>query len=413
MNLRLLSPLLCIGPLLAQVNPGDIGVSGLSSDTFRIFGSGGVVTAYVTAGFGGTAQAILHDPANANDFLVGGNGFIGRCTVTAPGVASFTLITGQIGAAAQMSWDDAGQLIVADSGSDQVLRVDPVSGAITSLSSGTQPWGTTLNAGAYDRATGRVVLGATGGIYALDIAHNQTSATLLYGGLPSFVYGIAFDPLTGEVVAAISGGPNARLVRFSPSGVMTDLTTPFAGMNAVDFDGHGDFVTSSVAGLFRVAYLGGAVTNLGNNVTTITGVSVVRGGGYAVPFGQGCNGVAGQVALRATLPIAAGGTLTLTSNNHAAGCTGVQLIGWSNTTYNGVPLPFLLDPNFGTANCNVYASLDMPVIGFATATAPADLTISLVVSAALRGHRIHVQHAALEAVAGGMSWSNGLAVQFE
>lgn len=45
-------------------------------------------------------------------------------------------------------------------------------------------------------------------------------------------------------------------------------------------------------------------------------------------------------------------------------------------------------------------------------TAPANLQFSFVVTAAMSGTRIHVQHACLEPVPGGWSLSNAVAVQF-
>jgi hypothetical protein len=46
---------------------------------------------------------VLWDPANPNDFLIGGFGFVGRATIAGPGSASYTLITNNVGIVSQMS----------------------------------------------------------------------------------------------------------------------------------------------------------------------------------------------------------------------------------------------------------------------------------------------------------------------
>lgn len=86
-----LSVLLLSGSLVAQLAPGDIGMTGFSNTSFGVL-TGGVNTSYVTGGYGGTgtSQAILWDPANPQDFLIGDFGFVGRATNTGPGTVSST-----------------------------------------------------------------------------------------------------------------------------------------------------------------------------------------------------------------------------------------------------------------------------------------------------------------------------------
>ena len=105
----------------AQINPGDIGISGFSTSTYGIASPPPTVTNYNTGGFGGsgaaTSQAILHDPST-NDFIVGGFGFVGRAIKSGPGTVVWIPITTSIGTASQMSWDNGGNVIVADAGID-------------------------------------------------------------------------------------------------------------------------------------------------------------------------------------------------------------------------------------------------------------------------------------------------------
>jgi hypothetical protein len=59
-------------------------------------------------------------------------------------------------------------------------------------------------------------------------------------------------------------------------------------------------------------------------------------------------------------------------------------------------LPLLLDPLLGTSGCS-------------GASSPADLVFAIPITAPFAGARFFAQHVGLEPVAGGLSWSNGLA----
>ena len=98
------------------------------------------------------------------------------------------------------------------------------------------------------------------------------------------------------------------------------------------------------------------------------------------------------------------------SANHAPSAVGVAILGLSNTTYLGLPLPFLLDPVLGTANCflNVSADATFVVITDAAGT----MTFTLTPTAAFTGQRLFAQHSVLENVPGGFSFTNGVFVQF-
>jgi hypothetical protein len=408
-------PLLSL-PALAQVARGDIAVTGFSTTSFGVVGAGNAVTGYTTTGFLGTgtatSQAILWDPSSPNDFIVGGFGFVGRASITGPGTVTYALITNNVGTVAQMSWDEGGQIIVADSGTDQVRRLDPVTGAIVDLSAGPQPWGTSLNSGARDPMTGDVVVGGSGEIYRLPAG--ATTATTIVPGLSGVVSAIAFDPLTGEIAATVLSVN--RVIRIGSAGTVTDIAPPFSvpGPNALDVDANGDFVTGGGTGqVYRIARAGGAPVFLANNTSpanAVNGLAVAQGGGYAIPFGQGCNGVGGPVELTATGPFTVGATVVTTSTNHSANSLGVLVVGLSRTSYLGSPLPFLLDPVLGTSGCQLYVSIDATIVGFATVP-PNGLAFAFSLTPAFAGQRFYVQHACFEPVPGGLSWSNGLALR--
>ncbi len=397
--------------LPAQVALGDVAVSRFSSTTFTVVSPGAGTTSYVTGGFLGTgtgwSHAILRD-ATPSTFLVGGEGFVGRATVTGPGAVSYALITSNVGLVAQMTWSDSGQVVIADAGTGQVRLLDPISGNVVDLSSGAQPWGTSLSSGAWDPATGDVVLGGNGEIYRL--ANGASTGTLIAGSLGGFVSAIAFDAITGDIAATVLTAN--RLVRVTSLGTVSNIAPAGSvpGPNALDVDQNGDFVTGGGTGqIHRVPRTGGAPVLLGNAGGPVTGVSVAGAGGYGVPFGQGCSGASGPVSLLASAPIQVGATVAMTSTNHAPNTLGVLILGLSRTSHLGVPLPFLLDPVLGTANCYANVSLDVTVGGFTDASTPANLTFSLTLPPAFAGHDFYAQHACFEPVPGLLSWSNGLA----
>jgi hypothetical protein len=398
---------------LAQVAVGDIGAVGFSTNAFGI-ATPPAVTGYTTTGFlgtgAGTSQSILHDPTTFLDFLVGGFGFVGRATITGPGTATYTLLTNGINTAAQMSWDFAGNVIVADAGTDQVRSVSP-GGVVTDLSVGPQPWGTSVNAGAFEPATGDVIVGNNAGIYRL-VNGTQTGVPIATG-LGGFVSAVAFDPITGDILATVLTAN--RLVRVTAAGAVTNLAPPgfVTGPNALDVDRDGNWLVGGAAGqIFRTTY-SGQTTLLATNTspgTNVAGLSAVKVGGFAGPFGQPCGATSGPAWLTATGPYAAGSTFTTTSINHQPFAVGLWIVGLSNTTWNGLPLPLPLDAILGTANCQLLVSPDATAV--AVADAAGTMSFSLVAPAAFSGFRIFVQHAGLEAVPGGLSFSNGVGIQF-
>lgn len=152
-------------------------------------------------------------------------------------------------------------------------------------------------------------------------------------------------------------------------------------------------------------------------IAQMTGIVDVRGleplGGYAMPFGPGCNGVHGQVVLSATGRYQVGGSIATVSSNHAASSLGMILFGFSRTQHLGNPLPLLLDPLFGTSNCRLVVSIDGTAVAFTGAGTPATLQHGFGLPAVAAGLTVHMQHVCFEPVAGGMSWSNGLTLSVE
>lgn len=403
--------------LVAQVATGDIAVTGFSANAFGVIDASLAVTGYATPGFQGTgtatSQAVLWDPQHPNDFVIGGFGFVGRATIVGPGAVSYALITNGVGIVAQMSWTDAGLIAFVDSGTDQVRLLDPASGTVVDLSAGAQPWGADANAGALDPRTGDVVVGGNGALYRL--ANGSAVATPIASGLGGYVSAVAFDPATGEVVATVLTAN--RVIRVAADGTVTDIAPPFSvpGPNALAVDPNGDFVTGGGTGqVYRVPRAGGSPVFLANNTSpanAVNGLAVAGGGGFAIPFGTACAGAFGPALLAVTGPYVVGASLLLRSSNHAPNSPGVLVLGLSDATWLGLPLPLSLDGLLGTSGCWLHVSGDATLAGLSTASAPSTLDFTLVLPAAFAGIRFYAQHVGLEAVPGGLSWSNGVAIR--
>lgn len=400
-------------PLPAQLAVGALAMTGFSTTTFGIASTGAASSGYPTPGFGGLSHAILWDDQNPTDFVIAGAGFLGRATILGPGAVNFTTLTTNVGLVSQLSWDANHDLVFADSGTGQVRRLSLATNTVSDVSSGTQPWGVDLNAGELDPLTGDYFAGSNGAIYRLPAGATQALAAPVASGLGGYVTGIAFDPVTGDLLATVL--TVNRLVRIDGSGNVSNVCPPgsLPGPNALAVDHNGDFVTGGGTGqVHRIPRAGGTPLFLFNNTNpfgNVNGITVVGGGGYGRPFGSACSAAAGPATLRASGAFRAGQTLTLTSANHAANTLGVLVLGISNTSWLGTPLPLLLDPLLGTSGCSLHVSGDVTTAGVAAASTPADLTFALVLPPAFAGQRFFAQHVGLEPVAGGLSWSNGLA----
>ncbi|MFY9342242.1 MAG: hypothetical protein WAT39_07125 [Planctomycetota bacterium] len=393
----------------AQVATGDIAISGFSTTTFRVLAPGGSVTNYVTPGFQGSglSQDVLFDRQSANAFLIGGAGFVGRATITGPGTSIYALLTANVGTAVSMAWDDAGQVVFVDSSIDQIRRLDPATGGVVDLSSGPQPWGSELASLAFHPPTGNVIAGDNGGIHRLTAG--SSTGVPVTTGLGGVVSGLAFDPVTGDIIATVL--TVNRVIRVDGSGTVTDVAPPGSvpGPNGLCVDQNGDFVTGGGTGqTYRVPRTGGTPVFLGSNGGPLNGLAVAGAGGYALPYGAACNALFGPSALAATGPFQVGATAITTSVNHAANAPGILILGLSRSNHLGVPLPFLLDPLLGTASCYANASLDVTIAGTAGPGAPAPLAFPLALLPAFAGQTFFAQHACLEPVPGLLSWSNGL-----
>lgn len=396
----------------AQTNVGDIALTGFSSSTFGIFTGTTPVTGY-TAAFGNLSQTILWDDLDPQSFVIGGFGFVGRATVIGPGSVVYTPLTSTVVNVAQMAWDAQRQIVFSDFGTAQLHRLDPATGTVTAITSGAQPWGPDLGASVVDPFTGDIVCGGDGDIYRLP--GGAGPAVPLATNLGGFVTGLQIDPQNGDVLATVL--TVSRVLRIAGNGTISDVSPPFAvpGPNALDLDQNGDLVVGGGTGsVYRVPRVGGAPVFLVNNTQpfgNVNGIAVVGGGasGYGRAFGTACNGAFGPTTLVGSGAFRAGTPVTLASTNHSAGALGALILGLDAQSYLGIPLPFGLDPALGTSGCTLYTSADALFSGVASATGPATLSFGFVLPPFFAGGRFYAQHVALEPVAGGLSFSNGVA----
>ncbi|MBK6940475.1 MAG: hypothetical protein IPH13_09785 [Planctomycetes bacterium] len=305
-----LSLALIPGLASAQVAVGNIAVTGLSDQQFSILDpvSGNSIpyplSDLIAPGVSDWTQCIRWDADNPNDFYVGGNGFIGRLTITGLGTSSYQLITNQVGIISEVSIDDDGSLVCVDSTSNQVIRVDANTGAITPITSGPQPWGTDANCGALDPTTGDIWVGSNKALYRIV---GGVGTPVLYSsgwssGGSAYCSGIAVDGLTGEVYISVL---TAELVaRVEPNGSLTNLAPPHSVKqpNGLAFDQNGDLVVCGGANLLntvdRVPRNGGTPTPLGQiagQFFLASGITVVLDTcpGDVEDYGQGCAGTGG------------------------------------------------------------------------------------------------------------------------
>ncbi|HET6201748.1 MAG TPA: hypothetical protein VFI25_02970 [Planctomycetota bacterium] len=164
----------------------------------------------------------------------------------------------------------------------------------------------------------------------------------------------------------------------------------FEGTNLVEFHYDPATFASSVANPWN------ATVGL-ENATGSRGVDVTGGGtananlpadvsldpcdcGFDFPFGTGCPTSAGPVPSIASSggsPNSPNATYAITLSGAPAGAPVLLLIGGSNATWLGFPLPLPLSAFGGSAACNLRVSLDVTVSTVASPSGTASVTIPL------------------------------------
>ncbi|MBL9080061.1 MAG: hypothetical protein JNL08_21390 [Planctomycetes bacterium] len=249
-----------------------------------------------------------------------------------------------------------------NNGPDELVRLSTTTGAVTVLG---QTGRSDIVAFEITSAGARAW---SDGLGLVNIALSNGTLTDLFptaGGAPGMRY-MAADPATGTVWL---GATTLQIVSL-PSGAISGTLATFAG-----FDVRGAVFTTS----------------------------------RTQPIGQGCQTITSTSAVGAVQPFAAGLPFTAFSQQHQPSALGLQIVGFSETTFLGSPLPLSMDPIFGTTGCFLRVSGEITLGGVCDASGTMNVTINLPPTIGFQ--QFYLQHAVLEAVPGGISFSNGLRVR--
>lgn len=208
---------------------------------------------------------------------------------------------------------------------------------------------------------------------------------------------------------------NLGLVRIDKTtGVGTDVNPGLGAQNAdiqflLTVTGNNEQpLVGGKTSLYVVNRVNGVVTQVGatTNLPDLRGAELHRG--TVSELGVGCLTARGSAAtIGAKSSFLAGIPINMLSTSHAANAPGILMIGASSTSFQGIALPFNLDPILGTAGCHVFVSPDVTLPAVASTAG----LLSVPVTIPLRGATVHFQDAALESVPGGASFSHGLTVR--
>ncbi|HEB53747.1 MAG TPA: hypothetical protein ENI87_10895 [bacterium] len=143
--------------------------------------------------------ALTWDPYRPDDLLVAAtDNNIWRVNVTSSGVVRTLLTQQTLPGVRQISWDHNGDLlVVGEVFGDVMWRVDPLSGARTTILSYPLP---SVRCGAQNPQTGDYYIGTQQGLWRVAGVPSGTPSATLVAPTPSAVTSIAFDPLLPQFV---------------------------------------------------------------------------------------------------------------------------------------------------------------------------------------------------------------------
>lgn len=288
---------------------------------------------------------------------------------------------------------------------------------------------------------------ATRGLGTLD--EHTGVITNVFPNLGLDIRGLATTGTFNRLMAVVNDTPSDRLVQINlTNGTATTIGfTGFSNIQALTLSLGQFYAWDTTAGLLRVDFLTGVATDVdpqlgtggadiqflsvmhdgrmlgGRNqlfeVDPATGVATLIGGsgytdlrgaderfGYFQSYGIACHGAGGIATLTVSGSTSVPTTLVTRSINHAANAPGFMCMGFSDTRAGALALPFDVDPILGTHGCRVLQSCDITLFG--TANALGNLNVPLALPPLVRGAFFYFQHAALEPVQGGWSFSNGV-----
>ncbi|HEX5053438.1 MAG TPA: hypothetical protein VFZ65_16795 [Planctomycetota bacterium] len=328
--------------------------------------------------------------------------------------ASTVLANGQIGKNALAFTNDNRLWTTVRSGTSiatfqyHLAVIDPFTGA-ESLPFGTVNVGDLRGLARDDVTGGLFGIRDTGGPDELVEIDTSTGAVTVIG--PTGFTGIQDLDITSAGPRAWDINAGLLLISLS-SGLATDPFPGVAGPTALQFMVTNPADDREYVGretLYELDTLHGTTTP----IAAIAGAPDLRGVQFttsrALPFGNSCNGPGGPVFIALNNAFGAGQAMTVVSVNHVPGVLGLQIVGFSDELFSGLPLPLSLDPLFGTVNCSLNVSADLTVLGVGQPTGVLAITMPVPASAAFQ--QFFVQHAAFDPVPGGLSFSRGLRVR--
>jgi hypothetical protein len=150
-----------------HLQPGDVALA--ANGAVGVLDADGASSdAFLSAA---SVSTVLWDAAHPDELIAGGgggsatSGFLVRQVFTAADQMTTVTLSpaGSFGAPLQISWDQTGENVIVVTSWDQVHRVHATTGVVTDLTSGAQPWGTSVTCGAMDPVSGDVFVGTSAG----------------------------------------------------------------------------------------------------------------------------------------------------------------------------------------------------------------------------------------------------------
>lgn len=285
-----------------------------------------------------------------------------------------------------------------------LTSIDPISGAATVVTTNFPDLRAMASAG------GTMLWGIEEANPDLLVLFDTTNSQATTIGATGFNSIQCLATLDGVLYAWDNG--SGLLTIDAATGVATDVSAGVGGNGDMQWlarrsDGA---LVGGADGLYVIDPTTGVATQIASGLPGTRGAEPYQQ--HIQNFGTGCAGPFGTVQISASITGGPTPALQTSSTNHDPNVPGLIIIGISSQQTAGVPLPLNIDPIFGTQGCNLYVSLDVTEVAFTTATGPATLDASLPIMPGWSGYSLLVQHATLDSIAGGLSLSDAVAVQF-
>lgn len=253
-------------PAAAQTHVAPGAIVGAKEAEFRVMAANGLDSKAFTPP--SPVTSVLWDPKNPDQFICGGGsifaggGYLLRATFTSASNVTWTQLTpaGTIGQPVQLTWDQNGKDLVVVTMQNQVHRIDAVTGAISDVTSGVQPWGNQVNCGAVDPLNGDLYVG-TGGGQLWRLPAGGGAATLFLSGLGNLQDLLIDSKALPHHLYALSSNALHRIDLSQPPvavSVFGGFGQPASsGWADIEYDLHGDLVLvrSSDDGVYKLPHV--------------------------------------------------------------------------------------------------------------------------------------------------------------